>query len=111
LRFMAERSASGADLFAKDQALEAKYEAIQEMHENAVSRNGCFRNAIIRYFGAETPRGGRPLSIRIVDWLFSTSSGVRGSGHCCDVCDGVYPQSVVAWAKQVFSEASSSRKR
>jgi len=111
LRFMAERSASGADLFAKDQALEAKYEAIQEMHENAVSRNGCFRNAIIRYFGAETPRGRRPLSIHIVDWLFSTSSRVRGSSHCCDVCDGIYPQSVVAWAKQVFSEASSSRKR
>jgi ATP-dependent DNA helicase RecQ len=111
LRFMAERSASGADLFAKDQALEAKYEAIQEMHENAVSRNGCFRKAIIHYFGDETPRRGRPLSIRIVDWLFSTSSRVKGFSHCCDVCDRVYPQSVVAWAKQVFSEASPSRKK
>jgi len=111
LRFMAERSASGAESLAKYEALQAKYEAIQEMHQSAVSRSGCFRKAIIRYFGDETPRQRRPLSIRVVDWLFSTSPRVTGSGRCCDVCDGVYPQSAVAWAKQVFSEASLNRKR
>jgi superfamily II DNA helicase RecQ len=109
LRFMAERSASGADPVAKEQVLRAKYEAIQEMHERATSGSGCFRNAIIRYFGDESPRGGRTLSVRIVDWLFSTSSRVTASTRCCDVCDRVQSDSVVAWAKEVFFEASSSR--
>jgi len=111
LRYMAERTVSEAwtDPLAKDQALQAKYEAIQEMHQRAISRSGCFRSAIIRYFGEESPGGGGTLSIRILDWLFSTSSRVKASSRCCDVCDRVYPQFVVAWAKQVFLEASSSR--
>jgi len=111
LRFMAERSASGAgaDPLAKEEALRAKYEAIQEMHHRALSRRGCFRSAIIRYFGEEPPAADRTLSIRIVDWLFSTSSRAKAFSYCCDVCDRVQPHSVVAWARQVFSEASSSR--
>jgi superfamily II DNA helicase RecQ len=103
LRFMAEKSASTTkDPAAKDQALRAKYEAIQEMHQRAVAQYGCFRSAIVRYFGEETPRAGRTLSVRIVDWLFSTSTNVRPTRRCCDVCDGVQPGSVVAWAAQVF---------
>jgi ATP-dependent DNA helicase RecQ len=111
LRFMAERSAStaGTDPLAKEEALRAKYEAIQEMHQRATSRSGCFRSAIIRYFGEEPPSADRTLSIRIVEWLFSTSSRVNTASRCCDVCDRVQRHSVVAWARQVFSEASSRR--
>lgn len=111
LRFMAKRSASSttADPTAKDEALQAKYDAIREMHQYALSKRGCFRSAMIRYFGEEQPGTRRTLSMRILDWLFSTSTRVTPARHCCDVCDRVQPQSIVAWAAQVLLESPSRR--
>jgi ATP-dependent DNA helicase RecQ len=113
LQFMAERTAAStkADPIARDQALRAKYDSIREMHEHACSRNGCFRSAIIQYFGGEQQRTRRPLSLRILDWLFSTSPRVTPARHCCDVCDGVQTRSVVAWAAEVLRESPSRRPR
>ena len=113
LRFMAERSVAASKVTpeGKDQALRAKYHAINQMHTHAVSRSGCFRQAIIRYFGEEPPVERRAFSLRLAEWLFSTSSRVTAARRCCDVCDGVRTDNVIAWATDVLFEGEPDPRR
>jgi ATP-dependent DNA helicase RecQ len=107
LRFMAQKTSELAkiDPAARNEMLEAKYRAIDEMHRIATARHACFRNAIVQYFGEVASSNRRSLAVRIVDWLFSRSTTIRRTPLCCDRCDQVGGGNVTEWTARVFSEA------
>jgi len=107
LRFMAEKTVEAArvDAASKAAGLQAKYDAIRQMRERATSSGVCFRSAIVQYFGEEPSRRRIPLAVRIVEWLFSRSNLARRSPLCCDHCDQVRFDNVVAWTVKVFGSA------
>jgi RecQ family ATP-dependent DNA helicase len=106
LRFMAEKTVEGARIgpSSKKEVLKAKYHAIGEMRRVATSSSACFRNVIVRYFEESPSPHRRPLAVRIVDWLFSRSVTPRRTQFCCDRCDQVGVDNVIAWAAQVFGQ-------
>jgi ATP-dependent DNA helicase RecQ len=106
LRFMARKTIELAsiDPTSKKETLDAKYHAISEMRRMATSRDACFRNAIVRYFDESPSRHRKPLAVRILDRLFSRSVTSRHTRFCCDMCDEVGVDTVVAWAAQVFAQ-------
>ena len=107
LRFMAEKTVESADVDAGSKAvvLAGKLCAIEEMRKAATSRDTCFRRAIIEYFEEVLSPQRRSLAVRIVDLLFSRSVRIRRTRLCCDTCDGVRVDGVLAWAAQVFAPA------
>lgn len=107
LRFMAQKTGELAttDLAIRNETLDAKYRAIDEMHRVATARHACFRNAIVQYFGEVASSNRRSLAVRIVDWLFSRSVPIRRTPLCCDRCDQVGVGSVTGWAARVFAQA------
>jgi len=107
LRFMAEKTVESADVDAASKAvvLAGKLCAIEEMRKAATSRDTCFRRAIIEYFEEVLSPERRSLAVRIVDLLFSRSVRIRRTRLCCDRCDGVRVDGVLAWAAQVFAPA------
>jgi ATP-dependent DNA helicase RecQ len=107
LRFMAEKTVAMANIdpATKQDALNAKYRAIDEMRQVAASRGTCFRNAIIQYFGEATSPRRRSFAVRIVDWVFSRSNSFRRTPLCCDRCDQVDGDNVAEWAAQIFAQA------
>src|SRR5689334_886424 len=107
LRYMAKKTVESADVDAASKAgvLAGKLSAIQEMRKAATSRDTCFRRAIIDYFGEGLPPRRRSLAVQIVDLLFSRSVRIRRTRLCCDRCDRVRVDGVLAWAAQVFAPA------
>jgi superfamily II DNA helicase RecQ len=107
LRFMAKKTVESADVEAASKAgvLAGKLGAIEEMRKAATSRDACFRRAIIEYFGEVLSPRRRSLAVWIVDLLFSRSVRIRRTRLCCDRCDRVGVDSVLAWAAQVFAPA------
>jgi superfamily II DNA helicase RecQ len=107
LRFMAEKTVESADVDAASKAvvLGGKLCAIEEMRKAATSRDTCFRRAIIEYFEEVLSPQRRSLAVRIVDLLFSRSVRIRRTQLCCDRCDRVRVDGVLAWAAQVFAPA------
>lgn len=88
LRFMAEKTveASSADEDAARRVLEEKYELIAEMTRLAQPDAQCFRRELLAYFeGGHRPR--RPLSVRILEWVFGHRSKKTRGVACCDYCD------------------------
>jgi len=108
LRFMAKKTVESADVdpASKSGVLAAKLGAIEEMRKAATARDTCFRRAIIAYFGDVLSPQRRSLAVQIVDSLFSRSVRTRGTRLCCDSCDGVGVDGVLAWAAQVFALAA-----
>jgi RecQ family ATP-dependent DNA helicase len=106
LRFMAKKTVEQAhtDPNTKQETLDAKYRAIDDMRGLATARDACFRKAIVQYFGETPSRHGRSLAVRIVDWLFSRSTSIRRTPLCCDKCDQVGVHNVTEWAAQVFAQ-------
>jgi len=107
LRFMAKKTVEQAntDPATKQETLDAKYRAIDEMRGVATARDACFRKAIVQYFGEVPSPHGRSFAVRIVDWLFSRSITIRRTPLCCDRCDQVGVGNVTEWAAQVFAQA------
>lgn len=93
------------DAASKEGVLAGKLSAIEDMRKAANARYTCFRRAIIEYFGAGLPPQRRSLAMWIVDLLFSRSVRIRRTPLCCDSCDGVGVDGVLAWAAQVFAAA------
>src|SRR2546425_959291 len=107
LRFMAAKTVESADVDAasKGVVLAGKLCAIEEMRKAATSRDTCFRRAIIEYFEEVLSPRRRSLAVWIVDLLFSRSVRIRRTRLCCDRCDRVCVDGVLAWAAQVFAPA------
>ncbi len=107
LRFMAKKTVELANIdpATREETLDAKYRAIDEMRRLATARGACFRKAIVQYFGEAPSPHGRSSAVRIVDWLFSRSSTIRPTPFCCDRCDQVGVDNVTEWAAQVFAQA------
>ena len=107
LRFMAEKTIELANIdpATKQETLDAKYRAIDEMRQLATARGTCFRNSIVQYFGEVTSPRGRSFAVRIVDWVFSQSAAIRRTPLCCDRCDQIDVNNVTKWAAQVFAQA------
>ena len=107
LRFMAKKTVEqgNTDPATKQETLDAKYRAIDEMRSVATARDACFRKAIVQYFGEVPSPHGRSFAVRIVDWLFSRSITIRRTPLCCDRCDQVGVGNVTEWAAQVFAQA------
>jgi superfamily II DNA helicase RecQ len=59
---------------------------VREMQSLAFSR-GCFRGGLLDYFGEARARQRRPISLRIVDWLFVYQKRDIEPSLCCDVCN------------------------
>jgi hypothetical protein len=106
---MAKKTVESADVDAasKPGVLAGKLCAIEEMRKAATSRDTCFRRAIVEYFGEVLSPQRRSLAVRIVDLLFSRSVRIRRTRLCCDSCDRVSVDGVLAWAAQVFAPAGS----
>lgn len=106
LTFMAKKTVALAntDLGFREEILDAKYRGIAEMHRAATSRNVCFRNAIVQYFGEAPAHKRRTLAVRIVDWLFTRSVTLKPTPLCCDKCDQVGVDGVISWATKVFQQ-------
>ena len=107
LRFMAQKTVAMAGIGPEPQAatLGAKYRAIEAMRRAATSGEACFRTTIVRYFGEAMSPERRTLAVRIVDWLFSRSARIPRTPLCCDRCDRVRVNNVIAWASEVFRSA------
>ncbi|MFD2053698.1 RecQ family ATP-dependent DNA helicase [Mesorhizobium calcicola] len=88
LRFMAEKTVETAQVLALDreQMLEQRHHQIDQVSELMRTRS-CMRTAISEYFqGPKVVR--RPsLSVRILDWVFSSRRKTRRFRFCCDHCD------------------------
>ena len=110
LRYMADLTVQKSDLdpAAKAHALNARFAGITQMRDRATARGACFREAIVRYFGAEQSQRRKSLAVRIVMWIFLRSNpSVRAHG-CCDKCDRVRADNVVRWAASIWESIKSS---
>lgn len=107
LRFMAKKTVelASTDPATEKETLDAKYRAIGEMSRIATTRDACFRNTIVQYFGEVPSPHRRSFAFRIVDWLFSRSITIRRTPLCCDRCDQVDVDNVTEWAARVFAQA------
>lgn len=107
LTFMADRTVAmaGLDAAGKEDALRARHAGIAQMQRCATARGTCFRAAIVKYFGEEPVERRKRLAVRIVDWLFSTSTRLRRAEGCCDKCDQVSVRNVVEWAAHIWNPA------
>ncbi len=104
LTFMADKTVESSKLDPEggEAARQARYHRIDQMVKRAEARHMCFRYAILRYFEEERPVYPKPLSVRIVEWLFSRGNrSVRAVG-CCDKCDGVDIANIVSWASLIW---------
>jgi ATP-dependent DNA helicase RecQ len=48
---------------------------------------GCFRRSVLAYFGGTAAPSPKPLSERLLDWVFGTRSVKASHAACCDSCD------------------------
>ena len=105
LKFMAERTSRSDrdDCGQATAALEARYEAIEQMKRRATDRQVCFRKAIVRYVGEEVSSDGRTMATRIVAWRFERRTKQQVASHCCDRCDRVGAGNVVEWTARVWT--------
>ena len=105
LKFMAEKTSRSADdeEGQATAALEARYQAIEQMKRCATETQACFRKAIVRYFGEELSGADRSIATRIVAWLFERRTKRQVARHCCDFCDRVGAGNVVEWAARVWT--------
>lgn len=87
LDFMAERTSASARLGASDQkaALDHRRRQIAMM-ARLVSQEGCFRQALISYFGGSKNVSRRSFSARLLERAFAEPA-IRGKkAACCDAC-------------------------
>jgi ATP-dependent DNA helicase RecQ len=88
LDFMAARTVETASRAPEERGplLRRRQMLVREMQSLAFSQH-CFRGGLLDYFGEARARRRRPISLRIVDWLFVyPKRGVENS-LCCDVCN------------------------
>ena len=111
LKFMAEKTSRSADdeEGQATAALEARYQAIEQMKRCATEPQACFRKAIVRYFGEELSGEDRSIATRIVAWLFERRTKRQVASHCCDYCDRVGAGNVVEWASRVWAPRPARR--
>jgi RecQ family ATP-dependent DNA helicase len=104
LEYMARVTVEEAELDPeqKEMVLEGKLSQIADMHALATAQHQCFRRGIIRYFQGDKPAPRKPLSLRIVQWLFSAKEKSRRWKHCCDRCDSVTEGNYAIWVRSVF---------
>ena len=84
LRFM-------ADLPGRDQEApnpDARANRMRKIDQvSAMMRyEACYRGQLVDYFGGKA-QSRRSLSVRILEWLFSSRSRVKRTSHCCDFCE------------------------
>lgn len=48
--------------------------------------NGCFRDALLGYFGEARVAPRRPIALRIIEWAFSQRRTTTKLEVCCDFC-------------------------
>ncbi|MGA8003507.1 MAG: RecQ family ATP-dependent DNA helicase [Pseudolabrys sp.] len=87
LKFMAERASEGARLDAANQtaALAHKHQQIDTM-ARLVEHEGCFRQALIRYFTGSGKATRRSFSVWLLESVFAERAKRRKKVACCDAC-------------------------
>ncbi len=87
LDFMAKLTVDQAEVPANQHSalMEQKRRVSRKMQEFAFGK-ACFRDALLGYFGDARVAPRRPLSLRIVDWVFARRQASAEAGICCDVC-------------------------
>ncbi len=104
LRYMAEKSASGIDgpTDSHNEALQARYASISQIKKVALARRHCFRKLLVHYFGGNVSKNHKSLSMRIVSWIFEKRIQTQKVKRCCDHCDNVDQENIVAWARSIL---------
>lgn len=87
LDYMAARTVENVDATETErlQILAHKRSFSRQLQSFAFSQT-CFREALLGYFGEPRVAPARPLSLRIVDWIFGKRTQRVERGVCCDVC-------------------------
>jgi ATP-dependent DNA helicase RecQ len=87
LDFMAGITVANAKLpDGEQQHLMAHKRNIARQLQSFAFSQTCFRDALLGYFGEARVGPTRPLSLRIVDWIFGKRARRVERGVCCDVC-------------------------
>ncbi|MDX8522401.1 hypothetical protein [Mesorhizobium dulcispinae] len=88
LCFMAEKTVETAQVFALDreQMLEQRHHQIDQVSELMRTRSRM-RTAISEYFQGPKIARRPSLSVRVLDWAFSSRGKARRFRACCDYCN------------------------
>jgi hypothetical protein len=84
---MAARTVEQPDLPAGERSIViAQKRRVARQMETVAFGKTCFRDALLGYFGEAKVAPGRPLALRILDWVFASRRDRPEKGICCDVC-------------------------
>lgn len=99
LRFMADLS--GKDSEKPDEDARANRMRKIDQVSSLMRQESCYRRELVDYFCSHG-RQRRSLSIRILEWSFSSRSRVSRSTHYCDFCDREANMAPVAYTAAVL---------
>lgn len=87
--YMIEKTLEQAKLSNTEKEAERKYqiERLEEMSKYAKQNGGCLRKTIKFYFEEPGKKSKRPLSVKILNFVFSSRRKVEEQSICCSNCD------------------------
>lgn len=111
-RFMAEKTVEATipDAQRREELLEAKYRAIDEIVRMSQDHRKCFRAEIADYFGTARVARRKSLARRVIDWVFTRERNVQRATGCCDRCDRVTAENLVTWTTSVLRNETIDRR-
>ncbi|WP_407116264.1 helicase-related protein [Bradyrhizobium sp. LMG 9283] len=87
LRFMADRAVGNAQLSPADALIASNHKAAQiDQMARLVTKNGCFREALVGYFTDSSRTTRRSLSTWLLEFVFAERGVRMQTADCCDFC-------------------------
>lgn len=88
MKFMAEKTVEGSRLDDEERAKVLGHRIRQiEQVATMLRSQSCFRRSVKEYFGDTAASSRKPLSERLLDWVFGAKPAKASHAACCDYCD------------------------
>jgi ATP-dependent DNA helicase RecQ len=110
---MAEITVDGSrrlDDEGRAKMLRQRFRQIYQVSRMLRSRR-CFRRSVIEYFGDATASNRKPVSERLLDWVFGSRPVKANHAACCDYCDAkmIAKRGRLAYAAWIIGSGSMAR--
>ena len=113
LKFMAEKTVEGSrvDNEERTKLLGQRVRQIDQVSTMLRSQR-CFRRSVREYFGDTEASDRKPLSERLLDWVFGTKPVNASHAACCDYCDAtmITKRGRLAYAAWVIDKGAHDRR-
>lgn len=113
LRFMAEKTVEGSPLDNQGRAKMLDQRARQiEQVSTMLRSQSCFRQSVLEYFAGTAASNHKPLSERVLDWVFGAKPVKASYAACCDYCDArmITKRGRLAYVAWVVGQGADDRR-